>query len=507
MKSHSTARLVWLLLPWLAGCAVAPPDDGRERVNQALAARGVVDEARVDSDQAGSDQAGSGLAESVTGQLTRADAVLYALTRNPRAQLEYQRLDLAAADIVAASQLSNPRLSLSWLRPEGGGGNETGIGIAQNFAGLLLRPALRGQADARYEAGLLRAEAAIHHLAADTESAWYALVAAEQTLQVQELVTRAAMLAAELGERFRDAGNINALTVSTLHAEAAEARLAQIAARRDRDRARSELGRLMDVAPGTDWSVQTQLPLPPSSMPSADALIETALARRPDIQAADADEAWLEDNLALVNRYRWLGDLDIGVRHEREGDGTRLTGPTLGLGLPLFHRNQAGVLAAEAQLGRAKLSREQLRQETGHSIAQLHQALHWLSESLAVREESLLPARAQVVARRQERVNYMFDGIFDLLAAKQDELIAWQSQVATLADYWQVRTRLVLAVGGEWHGREQGALMDETVLDTRRLEHAPQGASHEGHEHHGHDHHDDHDHHHHHHHHHQGGHH
>ncbi|MBZ2189331.1 TolC family protein [Alcanivorax sp. JB21] len=493
MKSYSPAGLVWLLLPWLAACAAAPPDDGKARINEALAARGVVAESAMHA------------STPVQGTLTRADAVLHALTRNPNVQLEYQRLDLAAADIVAASQLSNPRLSLSWLRPEGGGGNETGIGIAQNFAGLLLRPALREQADARYEAGLLRAEAAIHHLAADTESAWYALVAAEQTLQVQELVARAAMLAAELGDRFREAGNMNALTVSTLHAEAAEARLALVAARRARDRARNELASLMDAAPATNdaamnWTVPTLLPLPPADMPPVAALIDTALVRRPDILAAQADEAWLEDNLALVNRYRWLGDLEVGVRHEREGDGTRLTGPTLGLALPLFHRNQAGLLTARAELGRARLSREQLRQETGHTIAQLHQELHWLRESLAVREDALLPARAQVVARRQERVNYMFDGIFDLLAAKQDELLAWRAQVATLADYWQVHTRLVLAVGGEWEGSERDAQAEAAVLDTRRLEHDAAAATHEDHDHHEHHNHDHHNHH-------QGGHH
>ncbi|KAF0808255.1 outer membrane efflux protein [Alcanivorax sp. S71-1-4] len=437
---------VLLLSWWLAACAVQPPDEGAARIDEYLAARDL--------------PSPQGEPLTVAGELGRDQAVRLALTRHPAVAVEYQQLDIAAADVMAAGQLDNPRLSLSLMYPHGGGDHDTGIGIAQGFAGLLLRPARIRMAEDQYQQAALRISSAVQQLAVDAEEAWYALVTAEQALLVQEQVTRAAQLRAELAARFAGAGNLPAMELAALQRDAAEAQLALLRQRQARDSAKAVLGELIDAPPDAQWSVPAALPLPSHHEPSAAALTDMALSRRLDLQALQLDSTLFDDNLTLARRYRWLGELELGVEHEREGDGTRKTGPSLSFSLPLFHRNQAGVRRAEAQQREAQARERQLDQEIRHRVRALHASLLLSRQAFAVQRDILLPALTAVVEQRQKRVNYMLDGVFELLADKQAELVARREQVSTLGDYWQVRTALSRTVGSGL------PLMSMGVLDT-----------------------------------------
>ena len=66
---------------------------------------------------------------------------------------------------------------------------------------------------------------------------------------------------------------------------------------------------------------------------------------------------------------------------------------------------------------------------------------------MQIRDQELLPALADEVAARQDRVNFMLDGIFNLLASKQSELNAWRDHVATLGEYWHQEVELAATAG------------------------------------------------------------
>lgn len=446
----------------LAACAVQPPDDGAARIDEYLAERHVP---RPDPEQH----------LEVAGEISREQAVLLALARHPAVRREYLALNIAAADVVAASELSNPSLGLSVTRPEGGGGTGTGIGIAQNFAGLLLRPARMRMADAQYEQAALRIGSAVQQLATETEAAWFWLVTQEQALAVRELETRASVLRAELAGRFHGAGNLSAMELAALRRDAAQAQLDEIAARRARSEARAVLAQWLDAPVQAEWSVPALLPVPAHHEPSAASLTEMALSRRLDLAALRLDQQLFADNLALARRYRWLGELSVGVEHERESDGGRNNGLTLGIGLPLLHRNPSAVLRAEALQQQAAAEQAELEMEVGHQVRALHATLLLTRRAFAVQRDEWLPELSNVVARRQERVNFMLDGIFTLLDDKQQELAAWRQQVLTLGDYWQIRTQLSRVVGSGLP-----LMSGDGVLDTRPLDHgeAPPAHSH-----------------------------
>lgn len=457
-----------LLLPvlsvlFLGGCAATAPELDRSELASEISVQGIA------------------LPESEvprpSGELTLDGAIHQALWRNPRMQSAYAKLDLTAADVIEASQFSNPSLSLSAMRPEGGGGNDYSLGLAWGISGLLMRSSRQDIARSHWEATRLQLAEGIVALASDTERAWYEAVAARQRVQVQALETRAADLAARLGERFHDAGNINDLERAELRIHAAEARLDLEEARQRERQTRLRLAHLMGLPGQVDgWEVATELPLPLDRLENRQALVRQALEQRLDIRAQDQALEGLTEGVAVVRRYRWLGDIEPGIEFEREGDGTRLWGGQLEITLPLFHQNQAGIARAEARLADGEARRARLEGTVTAQVHELVERLDHHGQRFTMMREELLPARELARERVQQRVNFMFDDVFDLLAAKQEELADWQKAVAALGDYWKARTELTHAVAGELPDGEPGT---SGYFETSMLDHDAGSMGHE----------------------------
>jgi len=418
-----------LVLAVLAACASQPPDHGAEQAQAALLVRGL--DTSLTQDQ-------------FTGELSRQQAVQAAILHHPSVRAEYARLNIAAADVVRASELLNPKLSLGWLGVSGGS-NELTAGLAQSLAAIMLRPARQRIATADYELAALALADALQELALATESAWYTLVAAEQGLQVQSRASDTALWADELGARFVTAGNMTPLQRAGLAHGAAEARLELLDAERQRDRARAQLGQQLAL-PHEDWSVPAMLPLPAADGPDPDRLVEQVLAAHPALQRL----AWEQQRLLSIGdnarRESWLDGAEAGVEHERSGD-ERANGVELGFRLPLWHRNAGTRLTLSAELELLDAREAALRDQLPRQLRLQLNELRRLRTALQIREQALLPALAEEVKARQDRVNFMLDGIFNLLRSKQAELKAWREHVATLAEYWHQEVELASTAG------------------------------------------------------------
>lgn len=432
--SGRTGRLVPVLLSlFISGCAVSPPQHGDDQARELLAQRGLtVSESASES------------REQFRGELSRQQAVQATLLNHPSMRAEYARLEIASADVVRASELLNPTLSLSWLDVSGGG-NEFSVGLSQSLAGVMLRPARRRMAEAEYELAVLTLAASLQSLALDTEAAWHALAAAEQRLQLQRWASNTALWADQLGERFAAAGNITPLKSAQLTRRGAEAELALLQAERERDQARAELALRLALA-HDDWQVSAALPLPVDKDADTDTIIADALQNHPILQQISNRKARLQQQLGDEKRQRWLDDAEVGIEHERSGD-ERATGPTLGFRLPLWHRSRGTLqaLAAEQELLEAEQAalRQQLPMQIRRQLADLQQ----LKAAIDSRQQRLLPALAAEVDARQKRVNFMLDGVFDLLESKGDELHGWIDQIDALAEYWQHEVELARLLG------------------------------------------------------------
>ena len=181
---------------------------------------------------------------------------------------------------------------------------------------------------------------------------------------------------------------------------------------------------------------------------SADTLIPLALETRLDLTAAQQAVALREDALGVTRRWRWFGTVEVGYEREREFDGGVSRGPSVSLGLPLFNQGQGALERAQAELLQA-------RADLDAQVLAVHNAAHLGIERLTVAatiaeryRSELVPRREAIVARTQERVNFMLVGVFELLLAKQQEYDAFQAYLEAVRDYWTARAELRGAVGG-----------------------------------------------------------
>ncbi len=429
-----------------AGCAVIPLATQRAQVDTLIAERSGI----AGGDLSLPPQAG----EIASGPLDRDAAVLVALRRSPRLQGEYARLGLVHADLIQASRLANPSLSLGVLFPEGGAGVERlAAGLVQRFAAAVTLPARKRLAAAALERATLAIAAAGLELARDVDRAWLDCAAATAVAAMREEVRVAAELSATLAARYHAAGNLSELDLAREQADAADARLAAIAAAGAARAACLALNETMGLASADPARV---IPATPPAVPPDDpdtaTLAGLARAGRLDIAAARTEVARREAALATSGRFRLLGDAAVGVEYERDTDGTKTLGPTLELELPLFDQGQGRIARAQARLdlARAALAEAELRAD--HEVADAAARMADARRAAAEIDTHLLRERRAVVDAVARRVNYMLLGVFDQIVARREYYAAVESAIGATRDYWLARVDLEHAAGGRLAG-------------------------------------------------------
>lgn len=471
--------LVAAILLSLLGCSSLPADRGWSDVNQLLSARDARLVSKPDSPRTTTkltQQVDILLAQPITADT----AIAVSMLRHPMVQLEYAKLGLAQADVLEASRLSNPVLSVSAI-----GSNVStdrtsyGYGLAQNFTELLFLRSRRQAA--QLELQRLKADAGmqLQQHAAEVAQAYYQLVNAEQLLDMQRLIAKAANASSTLAERFYAAGNINTLELSREQAASTQATLDVDRAAANVQVSRNRLAVLMGLnVTENQWQIDKKLPLPVRSEDRIEQLQQLALNNRLDLAAKRKQAEAYAQTLGLSQRLRWLPLLEIGIEGERDSDGARLLGPTAAIELPIFGRNRSNVLRTEALAEQTALEASALEL----NIAQ--QVNLSLGNLLAARQlferyrTQLVPQRQTVVARTVEMHNYMIVGQFDLLLAKQQEYDAYRGQLQALSDYWLARVELAKVVAGKLPSDAQieqsslGAVVLPDVNDMAGMDHS-----------------------------------
>ena len=429
----------------LAGCASLSPQPPADEVSSLLESRGAV---AVDWSAVGAPaDERRALSEWLDKPMTLDAALRVAMLQSPSLREEYGRLGLARAEVLEAVQLENPRLSLSRLSVDGGGHNRT-AGLSLPLVDLLVLPARARLAAADYERARLDVAGSVLGIAADVEAAWYAYVAARQVAAMRGAVAEGSAASAELAQRFFDAGNISELQLRQEQAIASEARIDALRARADAGRHRLELNTLLGLSgPAAQWEVSEHLPLPVPREDEPAQLVQLARDGNLELLAARQEAQVLADALGLTRTLRWLGSSEIGYEREEEAGGKRLRGPHLSLELPVFNQGQAKMARAQAQLAGA-LARVQRAELSSENAVRLGaEAVSALREVVALHRDALVPQREDIVARQQERQNFMLIGVFELVQAKVAEYDAYQAYLEAVRDYWLARVELSRAVG------------------------------------------------------------
>jgi outer membrane protein, heavy metal efflux system len=368
--------------------------------------------------------------------LTADSATRVALLNNRRLHAAYEELGVAHGELVHALRLPNPSAEVALrFKREG----RTGIDLMASIGlgELALLPLRSEAANAEHEAERLAVVGFIVDLAFDVRSALHDYQAAEHSLELQRTVLAATQASADAAARLHEAGNLTDLELASGRAFNEEARIASRRAETERNQAKARLSALMGLNAGTEWTAAARLPDPPAEELALDGLERRALAQNLDLATTKQRARAAEKRATLSRTEGLLPELRAGVLAER--DESWAVGPVAELELPLFYQGQGAVDAARAEMRRQADLHAQLSLELRHLARAAAQRLVACRASVLEYRDVLLPLRQRVLDQTELSYNAMSVGVFQLLAAKRDELETALTYVEVLRDYWRAR--------------------------------------------------------------------
>ncbi len=194
---------------------------------------------------------------------------------------------------------------------------------------------------------------------------------------------------ADLTEKRLDDGDIAELEamqtrVDSLNAKANAALLGQ-----NVNIAREQLALLMGIPEQADLLHVSTVPDCGLPAKNVDELIAEAQASRPDLQAAEWAIAAAERRCSLAKKAWWR--IDGFADYNGNGDDGPETGPGLRFDIPIFNKNEGGVMRACAELDTAKYNRNQIQDQIVQQIRTASLQAEQASENFNTLETEILP--------------------------------------------------------------------------------------------------------------------
>ena len=313
--------------------------------------------------------------------------MLAALARNPALRARRRSLGIAEAEAAAAGLLENPELEADIRKVSG-----VGTAIEAALPILIPRPGERAAREASGQAGLDEArallEAAERDLVAEVRSAHAGWAAAREAARLAAAARESADRLADWtrGRAERGAAPRHDALLASSDAAAAARDLADAAVAADA--ARDEVARLLGLAPGTVLEPAPRAGAAPAAPPEGDALLRGAVERRPEVRAARArlDRAEQELRVARLGRWPWPV---VGPSYERDADGERGVGITVGISLPIFDSGAARVRAREAARDAAREEYDDAVHSVRAEAARTAAAMRAAVAALKIEEEGV----------------------------------------------------------------------------------------------------------------------
>lgn len=449
------STLLWgLLLLAAAGCATTNPAGSFSDAARPVAERTALEPSWPLDAAAAADldrRADALLAEPLDPDR----AAQVALWKNPGLLADLEDLGISQADYAQATRIANPSLDFFYRRPNRSGlVANVEIGLLQDLLDPLLLPLRKRMAAAELEAAKLRVGQRMLDLVGETRAAFAELQAADRLVERLAVIVEIEEAAATFAERQRAAGNLSQLALEEHQALLDETKIDQVQAQVAARAKREMLRRLMGL-PGSErnWT-PIEMPLDPPSDEIQGADLEAlALSDRLDIAAARAGVALIDQALKLRRAGRFLpGGVRVGISRERDTDRVRVTGPVLGIELPIFDTGAASIARLEAERRRAERQVEELSVRIRSEIRETADRYASARDLARNYRESVLPRRVRILDQTLRHYNSMLVGVYDVLLAKRMEIESEKAAIEAWRDAWVARFALEHAVGGKLPG-------------------------------------------------------
>jgi cobalt-zinc-cadmium efflux system outer membrane protein len=425
---------------------------GRDEANTLIAERTGF-RGRLDDQQTGEVRR-----EILARPLTADSAARLAVLHHADVDAAYARIGVARGDLVRAVRLPNPEVDGAVTFHEGSRDYELGASI--DITDFFRLAASSAAAGAALDAVSLEAVGTAMDVALEARRAFYDYVAARQVLEMRRTSAFAFAQSADVAQRIYDAGNAPVVDVVTEQAMFEETRLLVARAEADELAARERLALATNLfaEEGAKMRVPDRLP-PPSATEIATSDAERrAVAQSIDLRALRSRYAAAAGRSDLA-AWGWFPELSAGAVVERE-DGHWEAGPRVGVEVPIFYRGQGEAAAAESQMLEAKAKLRGVATAVRATARTLTVRLRTAREQALFYQDKLLPLRQRVVDQTQLQYNAMNAGIFQLLAAKRDQIEAGRAYVETLRDYWTARAEMEQLLAGRLVAIRSGGAPD-----------------------------------------------
>ena len=433
----------------LAGCATSSPQAALPAVQTQLGDRaGIAVSWPTTSEERGKSDAA--VRELLATDLTVDSVVRIALLNNRAMRGTFEELGLSQAALAAATRLPNPSFdaSVRWPKDAPRGPNVE-FGLTVPLLESLLLPARKGVAQNQLLQTQYRVSHEVLALVADVRRAAYGVLAQQELHARLAVIAEINNAAADFGRRQFEAGNIPKLELAQLEASAQETQVELARAAAEIRAAREQLNRLLGLAPGqTGWKMAGGLPGLPTGDDLPENLETVAQEQRLDLAALRAQAELAQKSLDLKRRTRLLpGEVNLGVDTERDSDGARVSGPRLGVQLPLFDQGQPELARLSAELRQTQDRVEALAADIGSEVRAARDMLSATRQAAEFYRKTLLPQRRAILRESLLHYNAMQKNVYELLAAKEQQQVTERESVEALRDYWFARTELERALG------------------------------------------------------------
>ena len=322
--------------------------------------------------------------------LSEDEAVLTALSNNSLFQATLAQLGVAGGDAVQATLLANPQ----FLTYFPSGAKEGQYTLYAPIESYFLRPARVKVANREYRrVGEQLVQNGLN-LSRDVRLAYadWALAKeqAELATEAQEIRSQISKLT---NDRLKD-GDISELETIAAKVDVLNANAALGVQQASINIAEARLATLIGLPQLGQALVPGDLSMPLLPVQSEDELVSEALACRPDLHSAKWAVAAARERTKL-SRWLWLR-LD-GVLDVRDGPGYTRTGSGLRFDVPIFNRNQGGILRADWELNAALHNRDAISDQIVADVKTAYRQLDQAYRNLEILKKDVEPALVEAL--------------------------------------------------------------------------------------------------------------
>lgn len=381
-------------------------------------------------------------------------AVRIAVLNNRELRATLREMGIARGQLIQAGLIPNPLFEIELL-PERN--TEVEFRVEYEITQALFAPARARVARANLEAARLRAARAVVDTGVRVRGVYFALQGAEQRLHVGQRLLDAFAASRDAARALFEAGNIPEVDLAVQEAAFERARV--VVARMELEVAerREAMQRLLGLfGDETRWELAGKLPDLPEAPGLEDGFESRVIERSFELSEIRHRLEALARRVGLTRRAGATPDVafDVHALYGRpdvpraETDDLVRFGAGVSFTAPVFDRQQGLVRAYAAEFDALLERYHGVAIATRSAVRELRSRL--VSAHARARQyiEVIVPAQRRVTEESLRQYNAMQLGVFELLAARREQLNAELDAVEALREYWTASAGMEAALAG-----------------------------------------------------------